>query len=154
MFHGHLDYFQKPPLEGRPNTKSGDHGIPYTHSRWFILLYHVWGPAWIEIRWNSIWSRARSHITSHYTWGSVTTLHDLGGVLGWPLETFFWALTILWSRLSTRVWSGPKISLQPEILKTIGWSSRLHKNYPINLRQSRKHTSNYTEKSWKMSTCN
>ena len=21
MFHAHLDYFQKPPLEGRPNTK-------------------------------------------------------------------------------------------------------------------------------------
>jgi hypothetical protein len=24
MFHGHLDYFQKPPHEGRPNTKPGD----------------------------------------------------------------------------------------------------------------------------------
>jgi hypothetical protein len=27
-FHGHLDYFQKPPLGGRPNTKSGDYGNP------------------------------------------------------------------------------------------------------------------------------
>ena len=26
MGHGHLDYFQKPPLGGRPNTKPGDHG--------------------------------------------------------------------------------------------------------------------------------
>jgi hypothetical protein len=25
MFHGHLDYSQKPPLGGRPNTKPGDH---------------------------------------------------------------------------------------------------------------------------------
>ena len=25
MFHGHLDYFKKPPLGGRPNTKPGDH---------------------------------------------------------------------------------------------------------------------------------
>ena len=33
MFHGHLDYFQKPPLGGRPNTKLGDHGIPNTHNR-------------------------------------------------------------------------------------------------------------------------
>ena len=49
----------------------------------------------------------RSHITSHYTWESVTTLHDFGGVLGWPLDTFFWALTISWSRLLARVWSGP-----------------------------------------------
>jgi hypothetical protein len=24
VFHGHLDYFQKPPLGGRPNTKRGD----------------------------------------------------------------------------------------------------------------------------------
>jgi hypothetical protein len=42
----------------------------------------VWGPTWIEIHWNSIWLRARSRMTSHYTWGSVTTLHDLGGVFG------------------------------------------------------------------------
>ena len=26
-------------------------------NRWFILLYHVWGPTWIECHWNSIWSR-------------------------------------------------------------------------------------------------
>ena len=108
MFHGHLDYFQKPPLGGRPNTKPGDHGTPNAHNRWFILFYHVWGPAWIEIHWNSIWLRARSHMTSHYTWGSVTTLHDFGGVLGRPLDTFFWALTISWSRLLARVWSGPQ----------------------------------------------
>ena len=88
MFHGHLDYFQKPPLGGRPNTKPGDHGTPNAHNRWFILFYHVWGPAWIEIHWNSIWLRARSHMTSHYTWGFVTTLHDFGGVLDglWTLS--------------------------------------------------------------------
>ena len=108
MFHGHLDYFQKPPLGGRPNTKPGDHGTPNAHNRWFILFYHVWGPAWIEIHWNSIWLRAQSHMTSHYTWGSVITLHDFGGVLGWPLDTFFWALTISWSQLLAHVWSGPK----------------------------------------------
>ena len=107
VFHGHLDYFQKPPLGGRPNTKPGDHGTPNAHNRWFILFYHVWGPAWIEIHWNSIWLRAWSHMTSHYTWGSVTTLHDFGGVSGRPLDTFFWALTISWSRLLARGWSGP-----------------------------------------------
>ena len=32
MFHGHLDYFQKPPLGGRPNTKPGDHGTPNAHN--------------------------------------------------------------------------------------------------------------------------
>jgi hypothetical protein len=50
-------------------------------------------PAWIEIQWNSIWLRVWSHMASHYTWGSMTTLHDLRGVLGRPLATFFWALS-------------------------------------------------------------
>jgi hypothetical protein len=108
MFHGQLDYFQKPPLGGKPNTRPGDHGTPNTHNCWFILIYHVWRSAWIEIHWNSIWLRARSHMTSHYTWGPVTTLHDFGDVLGRPLDTFFWALTISWSRLLARVWSDPK----------------------------------------------
>ena len=82
MFHGHLDYFHKPPLEGRPSTKPGDHATPNAHNHWFILFYHVWGPTWIEIHWNSIWLRVWSHIPSHYTWGSATTLHEFGGVLG------------------------------------------------------------------------
>ena len=107
VFYGPLDYFQKPHLGGRPNTKLGDHGTPNAHNCWFILFYHVWGPSWIEIPWNSIWLSARSHITSHYTWGSMTTQHDFGGVLGRPLDNFFWALSISWSRLLARVWSGP-----------------------------------------------
>jgi hypothetical protein len=107
MFHGYLDYFSKSPLGGRPSTNSEDHGAPNTHNHWFIIFYHVWGPAWIEIHWNSIWLRARSRMTSAYTCGSMTTLHDFGGVLGWPLDTFFWALTIPWSRLLACVRSGP-----------------------------------------------
>jgi len=88
MFHGHLDDFQKPPLGDRSDTKLGDHGTPNTHNCWFILFYHVWIPAWIEINWNNIWLRVRSHMASHYTWESVTTIHDLKGVLGRPLDTF------------------------------------------------------------------
>ena len=43
-------------------------------------------------------------MASHYTWGSVTTLqHDFGGVLGRPLDTFFWALTTSRSQLLARV---------------------------------------------------
>ena len=48
----------------------------------------------IEIHWNSIWLRTWSHMTSHYTWRSMTTWHDFGSVLGWPLDTLFWALTM------------------------------------------------------------
>ena len=107
MFHDCLDYSQKPPLGSRFNTISRDHGTTNAHNRWFILFYHVWGHAWINIHWNSIWLTAQSHMASRYTWRFVTTLHDFGGVLGRPLDTFLWALTISWSRLLVRVWSGP-----------------------------------------------
>ena len=42
-------------------------------------------------------------MTSHYTQGSMTKLHDFEGVLGRPLKPFFWALTVSWSRLLARV---------------------------------------------------
>ena len=42
---------------------------------------------WIEIHWKSIWLRIRSHMTSHYTWGSVRPYQWLGRLLdiitGW-----------------------------------------------------------------------
>ena len=68
-------FFKKPHLGSRPNTRPGDHGTSNAHNRWFILFYHAWRPAWIEIHWNSTWLRARSHMVSHYTPGYVTTLH-------------------------------------------------------------------------------
>ena len=42
----------------------------------------------------------------------MTTLHDFRGVLGRPLDTFFWALTIGWSQLLAHVLSGPKPCLR------------------------------------------
>jgi hypothetical protein len=62
-----------------------------------------------EIHWNSIWLRAQSHMNSRYTWGSVTTLHDFGGALEQPFDTFFWALTVSWTRLLAHGWSVPKL---------------------------------------------
>ena len=104
MFHGHLECFQKLSLGGQPKLKPGDHGTPNAHNHGLILFYHVRRSAWIEIHWNSIWLRARSHMTSHYTCGSMTTLHDVGGVLVRPLDTASWALTISWTWLLARVW--------------------------------------------------
>ena len=66
MFHGLLDYIQKPPLGGISNTKPGDYGTPNTHNRWFILFYHVWVPTWIEIHWIAFGWRP-SHIRLHTT---------------------------------------------------------------------------------------
>jgi hypothetical protein len=85
----------------------------------------------IEIHWNnSVWLRARSHMTSYYTWGYVTTLHIFGGVSGWPLDTFFWALTISWSRLLALVWSGPKLVGSARMLwgADQATSSKVHKD--------------------------
>ena len=111
MFHVHSDYIQKPLFGGRPNTKPGDHNTLNAHNRWFILLYHVWRRAWIEIHWNSIWLRARSHMISHHTWGvrDHTTWFWRCVETGRPLDTFFWALTIfVVMALLARVWSGPQ----------------------------------------------
>jgi hypothetical protein len=103
MFHGHLDYFQKPLLGGRPDTKPGDHALQTLTT--INLLYFIMRetPAWKGIHWNSIWLRDQSHMTSYYTWKFVTTLRDFGSVSGRPLDTFFWALTFTWSQLLARV---------------------------------------------------
>ena len=129
MFCSHLDYLKKPPLGGRPNTKQRDHGIRNAYNHWFILFYHVWGPAWIDINWNNIWLRPRSHMISHYTWDFVTTLHDSRSALRRPWDTFLRALTILWSRLLACVWSGPHSILscarnsKTFIETTFGWGT-------------------------------
>ena len=52
----------------------------------------------------------------------MTILDEFGGVLGQPLNTSFWTITISWSRLLTCVRSGPKsfdISLKFEGKKAI-----------------------------------
>ena len=89
MFRGHLDYSQKPPIGGKPNTKPGDHGTPKSHDCWFVILYHVWGPRKHKFIKIAFGFRPGQHMTSHYTCGPVTTLHEFGGVLGRPLESSF-----------------------------------------------------------------
>ena len=42
MFNGHLDYFQRPPLGGRPHIELGDHITPNTHNRWFFIIIGWW----------------------------------------------------------------------------------------------------------------
>ena len=53
----------------------------------YFLLYHMWGPAWIEIHWNNIWLRAR------YMW-LHTTLEG-----PWP---HYMILEVCWNGLWTR----------------------------------------------------
>ena len=63
--------------------------VGLTHGETMALLNITLVPTWIEIHGISIWLRARPHLTSHYTWGHVTTLHDFGSVLGQLLDTSF-----------------------------------------------------------------
>jgi hypothetical protein len=114
MFNSRLDHFPKPSPIGRPTTKLGDHGTLNAHDRWTYYIFPcVRELAWIEIHRNGVWSGTQSHMTSHYTQGSVTTWHELGGDFRWSLGTLFWALTISRSRLLARVWSGPKLTQTP-----------------------------------------
>ena len=107
--HDHLDYFQKPLLGYRPNTKPlGDHGTPNAHNCRLILFYHVWRPAWIYIFIGIVFGWGPSHIWLHTTlegpnhttwvWGCVGTAfghfllgsHNLmvtalGSCVKWPL---------------------------------------------------------------------
>ena len=117
---GSLWLFSKPPLGGRPDTKPvGDHGTPNApHNRWFLLFYHMLGPAWKKIHWNSIWSRAWWHMTSHYTWESMTTLNDVGGELGqWPLDTHF----LLGSHYNFMVTALGSFVKWPEVMLSLSW---------------------------------
>ena len=70
MFHGDLDYFQKPLLVGRSNTKPGVHSTLNAHIYWFILFNYVWGPAWINLI-EIAFGRGPGHTWLH-TWGFVT----------------------------------------------------------------------------------
>jgi hypothetical protein len=88
IFKNHL-------LEVGLTTKPRDHGTPNTCIRWFILFYHMWRP---RMNRNSL----KMHLVPH----------EFGGVLGTGafghFFFFFCAVTIPWSRLLARVWSGPE----------------------------------------------
>ena len=125
-------------------------GTPNTYNRWLVLFYHAWGPAQTKIHWNSISLRTRSHMTSHYTWGFVITLHDFGGVLGRPLDTSFWALTVSWSQLLACVWSGPYMMLNSlskfweyhlGAFKSLPWHSFSYSHFLVNFKNT--YASNY-----------
>jgi hypothetical protein len=70
-------------------------------------FYHVWGPAWLEIYWNSIWLRVQSYdftlhlrVHDHNTW--------FWRCLGTAFGHFLLGSQKFRSRFMVRVWSGPK----------------------------------------------
>jgi hypothetical protein len=78
VFHGHLDYFQTPPLGGRLNTK--------TQRPWDCEILHrliYYGLSCVRTL------HEQEFIEVALSWGPVNTLHEFGSVLGQPLETYF-----------------------------------------------------------------
>jgi hypothetical protein len=131
IFKNHL-------LEVGLTQKLGDHDTPNTHSRWFILLYHAWGHAWIKIHWNSIWLRAQSHMAyttlagprPHYMilevcWDGLWTLslglsHSYGhglqsqsGVRARPLFLTIVAFCDCLLHIRMMIWPMPNLCPQP-----------------------------------------
>jgi hypothetical protein len=72
--------FKEPPLGGRPNTKPEDQGTLKSHVD-LLYFFMCKGPAWLFIHWNRIRLRAMLHMSSHYTRGPMTTLHNIGIVI-------------------------------------------------------------------------
>jgi len=105
MFHAHLDYFQKIPLLEVGSTQNQETMALRTFTTVGLLCFIMSEDLHEITSRNS--SRDRSHTTSNYTRGPVTTLHDFGGTVARPLDIFFWALTISRSRLLAHVLSGP-----------------------------------------------
>ena len=98
--------------------------IPNAHNHWFIFIFimcedpHEYKS--IQIAFGSGPGRI---MASHYTWEFMTTLHDFEGVLGRPLDTFFWTLKPSWLRLLARVWSDPNcLTRLKEVLRSPPWT--------------------------------
>ena len=119
-----LGLFSKPLLGGRPNTKRGDHGTLNAHNRWFILFYHLWGPAWIETHWTNVRLRIRSHMTSQYTWESRDHTTWCWRCVEMAFRRFLLALSISWSRswlvCEVALWASCAIALIFKHAVTLG----------------------------------
>ena len=120
-------------LEVGLTRKSGDHGILNTHNRWFILFYHGWGPAWIEIHWNSLWLRAR-HIWLHTTlealWAGSVSLDVCWDGL-WTLSFGLSQVTALGSCVK-RPWGPVTIALQ--VVSMLEKAEPVHVRFKLCLR--------------------
>jgi hypothetical protein len=76
-----------------------------------VYFFNVWGPCMDRNSLKKHLVEGPIHISSYYTQRPVTTLHDFGSGLKTTFGHFFWALTISWSHLLVRVWSGLSVNL-------------------------------------------
>ena len=95
MNHVHLDCFQKPPLEGRPNMRPWHSELSKPLSYYILSCVTVWGPHMSKNLW-------KYHLVQG-PWQHYMIL----SVLGRFLDIFFWVVKISWSQLLGRAWSGP-----------------------------------------------
>jgi hypothetical protein len=108
MFYGHLDYFQRLPLGGSPNTKPGDYGTPKAHICWFYSILSYVKTHMNRIFFEIAYGWGPGHIWFHIALeGPWPHLHDFGGVLDglWTLP--FGLSQFSWFGLLARVCSRP-----------------------------------------------
>ena len=108
------------------------------------------GPAWLGFHWNSIWLRARPHMTSQCTWGSMTTYVILE--VCWDgLWTLSFGLS-QWSQHLARVWSGPNLHVVGGVLASIARFEHVRVNTIVKTWPKTKHLIHPSQE--KRSTCN
>ena len=101
-------------LGGRPNTKPGGHGNPNAHNWYFPIFIMCKDPAWINFFIKITFGWVPGHIWLHTTLEGPWPHYMIWEVCWDGLWTLsFWALTISWSWLLARVWSGPKYCYEP-----------------------------------------
>ena len=97
--------FKKPPLGGRPNTKLETMALQHLT---LLCSNHVWGP---RMNRNSLkYQLIKDLVTYDFTLHLRACDHTpwFWKCLETTFGHFFWALIVSWSRVLTRVWSGPK----------------------------------------------
>jgi len=70
-----------------------------------------------SLKWHVVEGRTTYDFTLHLRLRDTTTWFWRCVGTAFNLDTFFWALTISWSRLLTHMWSGPKLT--PNYLTTL-----------------------------------
>ena len=105
IFHGYLDCFGNHLLEVGLTQNQETMvlwALTTVDSFYFIMVR-------THVNRNSLkWHLVEAPVTYGFTQHLRIHGHTTSGVLGWPLDTFVWAVIISWSRLLARVWSGPK----------------------------------------------
>ena len=121
IFNGLLDFASDPSQRGGSNTKLGDHATSNPYNVWFIIVYWVKGPTWIGWQSNSIWLRAWPSMSFDNSWRPMTAQYSTSIVHCMASIRVSRTVTILVSRPSAIVGSGPQHSARFPNFCVVWW---------------------------------